>query len=630
VSVLYDRDRSQKTVPVEWKSVNFFGVGFGVLRLTDSSGTTSLLLDYGPNRSHGHPDKLNIDLYAFNDRLIPDPGSIWYEQPLYRRWYHTTLAHNTLCVDELEQKPCGAEQLVYGPADTVAIQRARTNEAFAGVMMDRSLFLTPRYMADIFGAFARLPRKMDLCWHIRGEFASELKMEPMEFPKPAENGYVELTNVRRATTDKAWSATITNKGNSARFLSAGGTPTEIIVADGLLGLEKPPTILERRTTASTVYGNVVDISGGKAGYVKSVEIEGGLDQGYALLNVHTTVGIDKCFASYRPGTYKAGGIQTDAQQAMVLVEGEQLRTMYLGGGTVLKAGNTRLERSDAGLAFVERAETGAIVVGNPSPTEATVTVGSPALTGMQAFELDASGKRLGEAKVEVADGAVKLKMKPASKVEFAPRNAVSLYDQRQEMLRKRQADQEKALAKAKEECQARTAARDKQAKDAPVPANTVLVVQAEDFTSEGGGKIGTTDKKRATVGACINMWDTPGHWVEWTFEAPAEGYYHLTLCYCSELDKAERELKVNGEVQEPFAPMVFPSTGGWANGSDDWRLLTAGNPANDQPLLIKFKQGKNVVRLTNTNGRGINVDYLAVTSPDVKVDRETLAAKLRK
>jgi len=148
--------------------------------------------------------------------------------------------------------------------------------------------------------------------------------------------------------------------------------------------------------------------------------------------------------------------------------------------------------------------------------------------------------------------------------------------------------------------------------------------------SEGGGKMGVTGEKRAAIGKCINMWDALGQWVEWTVDAPADGYHHLTLCYCSEMDKAERELKVNGEVQEPFAPLVFPSTGGWSNGSDDWRLHTAQNPANDQPLLVKFKQGKNVLRLTNTNGRGINVDYLAVTSPDVKVDREGLAAKLKK
>jgi hypothetical protein len=627
VSVLYDRDAGAKTAPVEWKSVNFFGVGYGILRVTSPAGTASLLMDYGPNRSHGHPDKLNIDLYALGDQLIPDPGSVWYEQPAYKRWYHTTVAHNTLCVDELEQQACGAQQLVYGPADTMGIQRARTNEAYAGVMMDRSLFLTPHYTADIFGAFARLPRKMDLCWHVRGELTTALDTKPMEFPQPVENGYNELTNIRHATTDAAWAATITRGGQAARFLAVGGAPTEVIVADGLLGLEKPPTIIQRRTGGSTVYGNVVDVSGAKDGYVKGVTLEGGLDKGFALLNVQTTGGVDKCLASYRPGTYKAGGIETDAQQAIVLAGSAG---MYLGGGTVLKAGDAALERSEPGLAYVERSETGAHIVGNLSTTEATVTVRGPALAGLQAYELDPAGRRTGAAKVEAAEGAVKLRMGPASRVELAPKDAPSVFDYRQKMLRDRQAAQEAAMTKAKDECLARTKARSAEAAAKPAPAGTIVAVQGEDFTDQGGGKLIVSDKKRAAIGKCVYSWDSVGHWAEWSFDVPAEGYYCLTVCYCSELDQAQRELKVNGEVQEPFAPLVFPSTGGWSNGSDDWRLLTAGNPADDRPLLVKFKQGKNVVRLTNVNGRGINVDYLAVTSPDVKVDRAALAAKLTK
>ena len=94
VSVLYDVDLSQAGTPIEWRSVNFFDVGFGILRTTDERGTVSLLMDYGPFRSHGHPDKLNLDLFAFGDILMPDPGIVWYEQPLYRNWYKTTMAHN--------------------------------------------------------------------------------------------------------------------------------------------------------------------------------------------------------------------------------------------------------------------------------------------------------------------------------------------------------------------------------------------------------------------------------------------------------------------------------------------------------------------------------------------------------
>jgi hypothetical protein len=71
----------------------------------------------------------------------------------------------------------------------------------------------------------------------------------------------------------------------------------------------------------------------------------------------------------------------------------------------------------------------------------------------------------------------------------------------------------------------------------------------------------------------------------------------------------------------------LPTTGGYANGSDDWRIYTATNPTNDKPLLLKLKAGPNVIRLTNLNGRSANVNYVAITSPDVKVTRELLAAK---
>ena len=613
--------------PIEWRNVNFFGVGYGILRLTDPRGTASLLLDYGPDRSHGHPDKLNLDLYAFNDQLLPDPGSVWYEQPIYRRWYHTTLAHNTLCVDELDQRMCGATQLVYGPADSFGLQRASCGEAYAGITMDRSLFLTADYVADLFGAFARLPREMDLAWHIRGQFASDLGLEPTKFPEPMENGYNELTNVRHASTDKPWSATVTRAGNVARFFAAGGAPTEVIVADGHYGLEKPPTILERRTAASTVYGNAIDISGAKEGHIRGVACEGGLAEGYALLKVQTAKGIDLCFAAYRPGDFTVGGLQTDAQQAFVVREGDAIRAAYLAGGKTLKVGTFSLTRSEPGLAYIEKAETGAFVVGNPSPAEATITVALDGLKSMRAYSLDSSGKRLGEVTVG-AGGAVSIRIPPASRIEFAPAGIPSAYEHRQEMLRKRQADQEAALTKARDECLARTRAREAEAKAKPVPAGTVVVVQAEDFSAEGGGNVKASTTKRAAIGTCIYMWDAPGQWLEWAFDVPAEGYYHLALCYCSQMENAQRELQVNGEVQEPFAPLVFPTTGGWSNGSDDWRLLTASNPVTDQPLLIKLKQGRNVLRLTNANGRGINVDYLAVTSPDVKVDRPMLAGKL--
>ena len=189
VSILYDRDLSGKAAPVEWKSVNFFGVGYGILRQTTAAGTRSLLLEYGPNCSHGHPDKLCIDLFAFNERLIPDPGCVWYEQPIYRQWYHTTLAHTTLVVDELDQIMAGANQVVYGPAVTMGVQRAWTGDACPGVIMDRSLFLTPDYLADLFGISPACPAR----WTWRGTSAASSPAPCPWSPSPSRRRWRTVT-----------------------------------------------------------------------------------------------------------------------------------------------------------------------------------------------------------------------------------------------------------------------------------------------------------------------------------------------------------------------------------------------------------------------------------------------------
>ena len=69
------------------------------------------------------------------------------------------------------------------------------------------------------------------------------------------------------------------------------------------------TSLERRDeTSSAICGNALDYSDGKAGYVKGVSQEGSLEAGYALLKVETVKGTDLCFAAYRPGMYRAGGL----------------------------------------------------------------------------------------------------------------------------------------------------------------------------------------------------------------------------------------------------------------------------------------------------------------------------------
>jgi len=292
------------------------------------------------------------------------------------------------------------------------------------VTLDRAVFLTQNYMADLFGAFSATPHKYDLAWHIRGNMTSALKFEPMTFAAPVAVGYNTLTNVKHAASDKMWSLSMVLDTRHIQVMAAGGASTHIIVGDGLFtddvlrGKEKcaiAPTILERReNTPATLYGNAVDLSDNKVGYVKSVVQEGGLSAGYGLLKVETGKGTDLCFAAYRPGNWKAGGLETDALQALLVMDGQEVRAMYLAGGTTLKVAGGSIERSEPGLAYIEKLENGDYLTANPSPTEATVVVTLPALSSLKAFILDDKGQRTSAANV-IQGKTVTLKLKAGGK-----------------------------------------------------------------------------------------------------------------------------------------------------------------------------------------------------------------------
>ena len=442
----YDVDARHEGPQLASPSVNFPAVGYGVLRTKPAkgSGLASLTLSYGPLASHGHPDKLHIDLWALDDILMPSPGvQLPYNNPLDAKWHYTTLSHNTMTVDEQSQHTINyavpkdqhlrADQSVYGPAETFGVERAWSDSAYPGVKLDRAICLTGDYLADLFAASSSTAHRYDLAWHIRGEPSSNLPFAVSPFPDPVPNGYNAFTEVRQATpTNLSWSVAFDQGSRSARLTVAGGAATQPILGLGgiyadALPNAKPvnstaPTLIERRDGASsTVFGNVLDFSGAKDGLVRTVTQEGGVEQGFALLRIATADGADLCSASYEPGVHSAAGLETDALQALVRMKGPQPRALYLGGGTLLKAGDAALRRSAEGLAYVEPTSNGGFVVGNPSPAGATITVKLGALKGLEAFEIDDEGKPKGKAGLVANDaGEIAVHLEAGARVGFFP------------------------------------------------------------------------------------------------------------------------------------------------------------------------------------------------------------------
>ena len=440
-SLLYDLNPYEHSDSISFPNVNFPTVGFGVLRVPASNnyGLHNLTLSYGPSSSHGHPDKLNLDLYAFNDVLMPSPGVQFpYDSPLFKKWFRTTLAHNTLTVDQKNQvyhppvddiPDVRADQSVYGPADSAGIQRAWTDSAYPGVTMDRAVFLNGHYLADLFAAFSASPHQYDLAWHIRGNPTSDLRFSSLPFQEPVPDGYNALTNVRQAEpTENSWEVSLALEGHTARLLAAAGPWTKAILGDGGVYVDTTSTapharptastIIERRADlSSTIFANVLDVS--DANYVQTISVEGGIDSGFALLKVKTIRGVDLCFASYRPGHYSKDGFDSDAIQAMIEMNGSDPEMLYLGGGTILGVGNTYIKRNESGLAYVEKGSDGAYILGNPSSTAATVTIRLPALNGTSPFNIDDQGRSIGSATARrIAPDEISVQLEARGRVRF--------------------------------------------------------------------------------------------------------------------------------------------------------------------------------------------------------------------
>lgn len=133
----------------------------------------------------------------------------------------------------------------------------------------------------------------------------------------------------------------------------------------------------------------------------------------------------------------------------------------------------------------------------------------------------------------------------------------------------------------------------------------LVMVQAEDFTAQGGGAVEVTDRG-ANVGQMITKWhQDPDHWLEWALPVPREGRYLLYARYGTGSENARRSLTIDGESPGgAYEEISFPKTGGFGRSPEEWRVKRLG-PA------LTLGAGERTLRLTNL-GDGLALDYIAL------------------
>ena len=151
--------------PWESKTVLLESQGLAVLR----SDGRYVSLECGPHGGgHGHPDRLQLTVFADGVHWLPDPGTGQYvTHDLF--WYRSTLAHNAPRLDGESQPPGNASCACFDDQGEWAWVHGRFNNLI------RMVATGPAYIVDVTTLAAREEHLLELPWHFAGRGAAETR-----------------------------------------------------------------------------------------------------------------------------------------------------------------------------------------------------------------------------------------------------------------------------------------------------------------------------------------------------------------------------------------------------------------------------------------------------------------------
>jgi hypothetical protein len=254
-------------------SQNYEAEGYGILTLGKGTDATWLCVKYGPHGGgHGHPDKNQFVVYGNGRMIADDPGTERYSSPLHLGWDKTTLAHNTLTVDETSQVPATGKCLGYTLGDDWGAVLTDSGVAIPNVSFRRAIFLLGQNLivvVDTVRSTDGKPHELDLAYHPTGTWVNE--PDGAAFTLPDAPGYKYLRDVRSVTQTGPLRLTVQNgvSPSAVTFLPTSD-PTTCLLGTGVGAhgtADRVPIVIARRTTQATTYLWAIETNAGSAGPV---------------------------------------------------------------------------------------------------------------------------------------------------------------------------------------------------------------------------------------------------------------------------------------------------------------------------------------------------------------------------
>lgn len=186
------------TAAIEPKSSDLPGAGVVALRRGQEATAACAMLDYGEHGGgHGHPDKLQLLLYAGDREWLLDPGRLDYSHKEHKTWYRQTVAHNTIVINGRSQSPSTGKLLWLQESDRFTACAAECSTAYDGTTLRRYLLLEPSRLIDFVVVEAPQGKTIDWLIHAVADSITldDAQSAPVEKPLGTSEGYEHLTDV---------------------------------------------------------------------------------------------------------------------------------------------------------------------------------------------------------------------------------------------------------------------------------------------------------------------------------------------------------------------------------------------------------------------------------------------------
>jgi hypothetical protein len=273
---------------------NLTGSGYAILQNGHDEQATWLCVKYGPHGGgHGHPDKNSFVLYSRGQIVATDAGTHAYGSPLHRDWDKTTLAHNTLVMDEMSQAPATGISLAFGSEQGIDYSMTDAGPIYPGVtfvrtvaMLDRDLIL----FVDQIESTA--PHTFDLAYHQNGKWTDLDQTRAQNhfniWPSPRVPGYKHLSRTascKIAGENLVLRSDLDETLHPALIVAANG-PTEVITgfAIGKTTEDLSPVMIQRRQTKQAAFVWAIALDG-TAPKVETVAVTDNLGKALRLSKV---------------------------------------------------------------------------------------------------------------------------------------------------------------------------------------------------------------------------------------------------------------------------------------------------------------------------------------------------------